>query len=91
MFPLKPIGPRVIVQPTEPPKETRSGILLPETKNTTPTYGMVIAVPEQGPYPHIGTTVYFPKYAGTLITIDEQQYVIIKTDELLAYQTQEEK
>lgn len=89
---LKPLADRVIVRQTEAEEKTKSGIYLPDAAKEKPTKGKVIAV---GPGKlddngkrtevavRVGDTVYYGKYAGTDVEIDNEKFVILRESDLL--------
>lgn len=91
MAKIKPLGNRVLIQRSEA-KQTKGGILLPDTAQEKPREGEVIAT---GPGKQnsdgtiksmeitVGDRVLFSSYAGTEITEDEQQYLIMSEDDIL--------
>jgi chaperonin GroES len=90
---LVPLDDRVVLQRLEAEEKTQGGIVLPDTAKEKPQKGKVIAV---GPgrllddgtraamEVKVGDTVLFGKYAGSEITLDREEYVIMKESELLA-------
>ena len=89
---IKPLNDKVAVKYVEVEKEekTEAGIVLPDTakKDEKPQQGEVIAVGskcgEDGDGVEVGDTVVFDKYAGTEITVDDEEFIIIKIDDVLA-------
>jgi chaperonin GroES len=90
---LKPLGDRLIVEPTEAEEVTASGIVLPETAKEKPQRGTVLAVgagrrDDAGKLIPMdvkkGDTVLYAKYAGTEIKIDNKKYLILKEGDVLA-------
>lgn len=90
---LKPLGDRLIVEPTEQEEMTPSGIVLPETAKEKPMQGKVLAAgpgmrKEDGSRVAMdvseGDTVLYAKYAGTEVKIDDSKYLIIKETDVLA-------
>ncbi|HLE28692.1 MAG TPA: co-chaperone GroES [Anaerolineales bacterium] len=90
---LKPLGDRVVVEPTEQEEMTASGIILPETAKEKPQKGSVVAVgpgarDEGGKRMTLDVTkgdiVLFAKYAGTEFKIDGKKLLILKESDLLA-------
>ncbi len=93
---IMPIGDRVLVRPGLPDeaKKTKSGIIIPETVNKErPEQGEVIAVGEgrttdDGKFIpmkiKVGDRVLFSKYGPDEVTIDGEEYYIIREDSLLA-------
>ena len=90
---LKPLGDRLIVEPTEREEMTASGIVLPETAKEKPMQGKVLAVgpgarKEDGSRASMdvskGDTVLYAKYAGTEVKIDDKKHLILKESDILA-------
>ena len=90
---LKPLGERVIVEPTEKDQKTASGIILPETAKEKPQEGTVLAAgpgrtDDEGKRIKMavktGDVVPYAKYAGTEIKIDDQKLLILKESDILA-------
>ena len=89
---LKPLGDRIVVQPSEQEEQTSLGIFLPETAKEKPQQGKVIAA---GPGARkdtgeriamdvkIDDKVLYAKYAGTTIKIDGKELLILKESEVL--------
>jgi chaperonin GroES len=90
---LKPLGNRVVVEPTEQEEITAGGIVLPETAKEKPQKGSVLAVgpgerDDNGKYIQldvtVGDTVLFAKYSGTEIKVDGKKLLILRESDLLA-------
>jgi chaperonin GroES len=90
---LKPLGDRVIVEPTEKDQKTASGIILPETAKEKPQEGTVLAAgpgrtDDEGKRiamdVKVGDVVLYAKYAGAEIKIDDQKLLILKESDILA-------
>jgi chaperonin GroES len=90
---LKPLGNRVVVEPTEQEEITAGGIVLPETAKEKPQKGKVISAgpgerDEDGKYIPMdvkaGDTVLFAKYSGTEIKVDGKKLLILRESDLLA-------
>ena len=90
---LKPLGDRLIIEPTQQEEMTASGIVLPETAKEKPMQGKVLAVgpgsrKEDGSRIEMdvntGDTVLFAKYAGTEVKIENKKYLILKETDVLA-------
>jgi chaperonin GroES len=90
---LKPLGDRVVILPAEQDDQTTSGLFLPETAKEKPQQGKVIAAglgsrKENGDRipmdVKIKDTVLYAKYAGTIIKLEGQEYLILKETDLLA-------
>jgi chaperonin GroES len=85
---FRPIGLRVLVERVEEEAKTASGIIIPDNAKEKPLEGKVVAVSkeveEDENLPiNEGDTVVFAKYAGTDITIDGKEYLVLNTDDIL--------
>ena len=90
---LRPLGDRVVIQPTAREEMTKSGIVLPDTVKEKPQKGLVLAVGpgrtlDDGKRESIdvkkGDTVLYAKYAGTELKIDEEELLIVSQKDILA-------
>ncbi len=84
---IKPLGDRVVIEPAQAEEKTASGIIIPDTAKEKPQKGTVVAVSESKENPltvKIGDKVLYGKYAGTELTIDGNDYLIMKEEEILA-------
>jgi chaperonin GroES len=92
---IKPLRDRVAVKfksLEEEEKKTESGIVLPETakKDEKPQQGEVTAVGNEccnddgEPVVEVGDTVVFDKFAGTEVTLEDEDFIILSLDDLLA-------
>jgi len=89
---LQPLDDRIVVRPNEAEERTASGLVIPDTAKEKPQEGEVIAVgggkkTEEGKVIPLdvkaGDRILFGKYSGTEIKIDEEEYLIIREDEVL--------
>jgi len=91
---LNPLNDRVIVKPKEALEKTKGGVILPDTATKEkPIEGTVIAV-GPGKVADNGTRVppevkknqkvIFSKYSGTEIKVEEENYLILREDDILA-------
>ena len=90
---LRPLGDRVVIEPTPREEMTKSGIVLPDTAKEKPQEGSVIAV---GPGAFdtdgkriaidvkVGDKVLYAKYAGTEFKVEEQELLIVSQKDILA-------
>ena len=89
---ITPLHDRVLVRRLEEQETAKGGIIIPDTAKEKPHEGEVIAVGagkiEKG---HripldvkVGDRILFGKYTGNDITIDSQEYLILREDEILA-------
>ena len=90
---LKPIGDKVVVKRLEAEEKTKGGIVLPDTAKEKPKRGKVMAVGagktlDSGeiskPSVKKGDEVIFSSFAGTEVTIDGQEYLIMGEEDILA-------
>lgn len=90
---LKPVGDRVIVKPDEVEATTTSGLYLATEAKEKPQTGEVLAVGEgklnqEGKYLPMpvkaGDRVIYGKYGGTEITVDGEEVLILRADDLYA-------
>ena len=80
---------RVLVEPFEAETKTASGIIIPDTAKEKPMKGKVIstsAADDKGNKPTVktGDTVLYGKYAGTEITFDGKEYLIMREADIFA-------
>ena len=89
---IRPLQDRVIVQRLESEEKTASGIIIPETAKEKPQKGKVVAVGkgkvrEDGKLTPLdlreGDHVLFGKYGGTEIKMDNNEFLILREDEIL--------
>ncbi|MBU1062090.1 MAG: co-chaperone GroES [Candidatus Omnitrophica bacterium] len=90
---IQPLGDRVLVKRLEAEEKTKGGIVLPETAKEKPQKAEVVAVGkgkvlESGKVEPLevkkGDKVLFGKYAGNEITVNEEEYLILKEEDILA-------
>lgn len=89
---IKPLGDRVVVKVLEKQETTKSGIVLPDAAKEKPQEGEVLAVGsgemvdgKKVPLEvKVGDRVIYSKYAGTEIKKDEQEYLILRQNDILA-------
>ena len=89
---LQPLADRVVVKPVAGQEKTKSGIYIPDTAKERPQEGEIIAagkgkVNEEGKLRPLdvkeGDRVLFGKYSGTEITIDGEELIIMREEEVL--------
>lgn len=80
---IKPIGKRVVLKEIEASDTTTSGLVLAGQKEEH-QMAEVIAVSDKVKYLEVGQTVYYKKYAGTKVKYENQEYLIIETDNVIA-------
>ncbi len=88
---IKPLGDRVVVKPQPAEEKTASGLFIPDTAKEKPQRGTIIAVGpgrvENGTKIDMtvkeGDTVLYGKYAGTEITITDDDFLIMRESDIL--------
>ncbi|HEU4919700.1 MAG TPA: co-chaperone GroES [Candidatus Limnocylindrales bacterium] len=90
---LRPLGDRVVVQPTAREEMTKSGIVLPDTAKEKPQEGTVIAagpgrILDDGKREAMdvkkGDKVLYAKYAGTEFKVEGDELLIVSQKDILA-------
>ncbi len=85
---IQPLGDRVLVQASEADEKTASGIIIPDTAKEKPQEGKIIAVgagkKDEPMTVKAGDTVLYGKYAGTEITVDGGEYLIMRESDIFA-------
>ena len=89
---FRPLHDRVVVRRIDADAKTAGGILIPDTAKEKPQQGEIIAV-GPGRYEKnvrvpmevkVGDKVLYGKYSGTEVTIDTEQYLILRESDVLA-------
>lgn len=91
---LKPLNDRVIVKPKDAVEKSKGGVLLPDTvSKEKPVEGTVIAT-GPGKFNEAGERIalevkkddkiFFSKYAGTEIKVEDESYLILREEDILA-------
>ncbi|MFN8209175.1 MAG: co-chaperone GroES [Bacteroidales bacterium] len=85
---IKPLADRVLVEPQEAEQKTASGLYIPDTAKEKPQRGVVVAA---GPGTKddkmevkSGDVVLYGKYAGTEISYNGKDYLIMRQSDILA-------
>ena len=90
---IKPLADRIVVKPAEAEQKTSSGLFIPDNAKEKPMQGKVVAV---GPgrkndkgdvvamEVKVGDVVLYGKYSGTEVTVDGENYLIVKEADVIA-------
>ena len=90
---IKPLSDRVVIAPAPADEKVQGGIIIPDTAKEKPQKGKIVAV---GPGKtsdtgelinmsvKVGDTVLYGKYSGTEVTIDNEDYLIVRESDILA-------
>lgn len=89
---LIPLGDRVILQQLDAEETTKSGIVLPGQAQEKPQQAEVIAVGPGGMVDgkevkmevKVGDKVIYSKYAGTDVKLEDQEYVVVRQNDIVA-------
>ena len=90
---IQPLHDRVVVKPLEEAEQMRGGLYIPDTAKEKPQQGEVVAVgpgkfSETGeritPDVNTGDKVLYGKYSGTDVTLDGEEYLILRESDILA-------
>ena len=90
---VTPLADRVVVKPLEEAEQMRGGLYIPDTAKEKPQRGEVVAVgdgkfADSGslikPQVAVGDQVLYGKYAGTEITIEGEDYLIMRESDIFA-------
>lgn len=90
---VKPLSDRIIVKPAEAEEKTASGLIIPDTAKEKPMKGEIVAVgkgkitddgKEIKMELKVGDKVLYGKYSGTEITIEGDEYLIMRESDVYA-------
>lgn len=90
---IKPLADRVVIKPSPADEKTKGGIILPDTAKEKPVIGEVVAVgpgkvTDNGktvtPEVNVGDKVLYGKYSGTEVTIEGDEYLIMRESDIFA-------
>lgn len=89
---IQPLGDRIIVRPLEAKEVMKGGIIIPDTVKEKPMEGEIVAAgkgrtTDEGKIVpmevKISDTVLYGKYSGTEVKIDDEEYLIMKEEDVL--------
>jgi chaperonin GroES len=90
---IQPLADRVVVQALEDSEQMRGGLYIPDTAKEKPQQGTIIAVgpgklSDEGariePDVKVGQRVLYGKYSGTEVTVDGEEFLILRESDILA-------
>lgn len=85
---IKPLADRVLVEPAAAEEKTASGIIIPDSAKEKPQRGQIVAVgngkKDEPITVKVGDTVLYGKYAGTEITVEGKDYLIMRESDIFA-------
>ncbi len=80
---FKPLKDRVFVSYSEESEKTAGGIYIPDTAKEKPQRGIVESIGIEVKSVKAGDQVLFDKYSGSKIQMEEEEYLIIKEEDIL--------
>ncbi len=80
---FKPLKDRVFVKYSEEAERTAGGLYIPESAKEKPQKGVIEAVGSEVKEIKVGDIILFDKYSGSKINIDNNEYLIIKEEDVL--------
>jgi len=89
---VNPLADRVVVRPMEDAESMRGGLYIPDTAKEKPQVGEIVAA-GPGRYEKdkrvpmevkVGDKVLYGKYSGTEVTLENEQYLILRESDVLA-------
>ena len=85
---IRPLADRVVIEPKAAETQTASGLYIPDTAKEKPQQGVVVAVgPGKKDEPmevKVGDVVIYAKYAGTDVSVEGKDYLIMRQSDILA-------
>ena len=90
---IKPLADRVVVLPLEEDEQMRGGLYIPDTAKEKPQSGEILAVgagklSDEGvriePDVEVGQTVLYGKYSGTEVTVEGEDFLVLRESDILA-------
>lgn len=90
---VKPLADRVVVKPLDEAEQMRGGLYIPDTAKEKPSQGEIVAVgpgklSDEGTRLEmdvsVGDKVLYGKYSGTDVTLDGEEYLILRESDILA-------
>ncbi len=93
---FRPLHDRVVIEPMEQEEKTAGGIIVPDTAKEKPVQGKVVAVGPgarnedgalQPPDVKKGDTIFYGKYSGTEVKIDDKELLIMRESDIMGVLT----
>lgn len=83
---FKPLGKRILIERNEEATTTASGIIIPDNAKEKSVTGKVLAVGDKVETKgliNVGDTVLYGKYAGTEVTVDGKDFLVLTDTDIL--------
>jgi chaperonin GroES len=85
---IQPLADRVLVEPAAAEEKTASGLYIPDTAKEKPQKGTVVAIgngkKDEPLTVKVGDTVLYGKYAGTELSVEGAEYLIMREADIFA-------
>ena len=90
---IKPLADRVVIKPSPQEEKTKGGLIVPDTAKEKPVVGEVVAVgpgkiaddgTKISPEVKIGDKVLYGKYSGTEVTVEGEEFLIMREADIFA-------
>jgi chaperonin GroES len=90
---IQPLADRVVVRALEETEQMRGGLYIPDTAKEKPMQGTIVAVgpgklsdenERIKPDVEVGQRVLYGKYSGTEVSVDGEEYLILRESDILA-------
>ena len=82
---IRPMNGRVMVKPVESSKDTKGGIVIPDTAKEKRREGKVVAIAEDATEEvAVGNHVIYSEHGGTEVKMEDEDFVLLNADDLLA-------
>jgi len=82
---MRPVNGHVVVRPIEPEETVQGGLYIPESAREKVHEGEVVAIAEDATEDvAVGDRVIYKEYSGTRVEIDDEEYVVLTSDDLVA-------
>ncbi len=90
---IRPLHDRVVVKREPEERKSPGGIVIPDTASEKPTFGRIVAVGQgkvldngqtRTPDINVGDRVLFGKYSGTEVKVDNEDFVVMREDDVMA-------
>ena len=90
---MNPLADRVVIKPDQAEEKTKGWIILPDTAKEKPVVGEVVAVgpgkvtddgKKVAPEVKVGDKVLYGKYSGTEVTVEGEEYLIMREADIFA-------
>ena len=85
---IRPLADRVLIKPAAAEEKTVSGIIIPDSAKEKPLKGEVIAIgngtKDEDMVVKQGDTVLYGKYAGTELSVEGSEYLIMRESDIYA-------